>query len=67
MSTTNANGVEFLTIRKAAEKGPFGESALRRMQKQGLVPGLYIGRTYYVNYDRYVDFLKNSPDIITVQ
>jgi len=46
---------EFLTIRQTGKRGPLKESTVRRMQKQGLIPGVQVGRVYYVNYGQYLE------------
>lgn len=39
----------FKTIRQTAALGIFGETALRRLYKEGKLPGVLVGTRYYVN------------------
>jgi len=49
-----------LPIKKTAEKGPLSETALRRLVKQGKIPGIYIGRKFLVNYPKMLEWLNNN-------
>lgn len=48
---------QFLTLRQVAKTGLLPERALRALQKRGLVPGVYSGRTYWVNYPALLEVL----------
>ncbi len=51
---------QMLTIKQTAETGILTETALRRLAKQGKLPGVYIGRKFLVNYDRLCDWLNDT-------
>ena len=40
----------FPTIRQAAKRGPLSEHSLRLMQKQGRLPGFFVGTHFRVHY-----------------
>lgn len=44
----------FMTIRETAATGILSETHLRRMEKQGTLPGIYTGRTFRVNFNMLV-------------
>lgn len=44
------NDSQYPTIRQAAKRGPLSEHSLRMMQKQGKLPGFFVGRHFRVNY-----------------
>ena len=46
------------TIRQAAKRGPLSEHSLRLMQKQGKLPGFFVGNHYRVNYAALMDQLS---------
>jgi hypothetical protein len=50
---------KFLTIRQTAQTKILPEACIRRMVKQGRIPGIYSGRTFLVNFDRLVDQLNS--------
>lgn len=41
---------QFLTIRQTAATGILSEYHLRLMEKQGKLPGIYVGNRFKVNY-----------------
>ncbi len=47
-----------LTIRETAKTGILPETALRRLVKQGKIPGVYSGSKFIVNYDRLCAWLN---------
>ena len=47
-----------LTIRETAKTGILPETALRRLVKQGKIPGVYSGNKFIVNYDRLCAWLN---------
>lgn len=53
---------EFKTIRETAKTGILPEACLRRMAKQGTLPGLYSGVKFLVNYSALVEKLNTAPD-----
>lgn len=57
---------KFPSIRNAAKRGPVSEYCLRLMLKQGILPGVYSGRKFLVNYDRLIEQL-NSGEAVNVQ
>lgn len=42
----------FLTIREAAKQPecPYGETKLRQMQKEGMLPGIWNGNRFLINF-----------------
>ena len=46
------------TIRQAAKLGPLSEHSLRLLQKQGKLPGFFVGNHYRVNYTALMDQLR---------
>lgn len=50
--------MNFPTIRQAAKRGPLSEHSLRLMQKQGKLPGFFVGNHYRVNYSALMDQLS---------
>lgn len=49
----------FMTIRQAAAAGPLSEYCLRLMEKRGELPCIYSGRRCLINYDEFLEKLKN--------
>ena len=58
------NRPRMLTINATARTGIISETALRVLVKQNKVPCIYIGTRFYVNYDRFCDWL-NDPENLT--
>lgn len=58
MKTTEK--ARFLTIRQAAAEGPLSEYHLRRLCKQGRLPGLYSGPRFLIDYDRLLEQLHKT-------
>lgn len=54
------NDPNYPTIRQAARRGPLSEHSLRLMQKQGKLPGFYIGNHYRVNYAALLNQLQSE-------
>lgn len=54
----------FKSIREIARTGLLPECFLRKLQKQGKLPGLYSGRKFLINYDKLVEFLNDPESII---
>lgn len=52
------NDPRFPTIRQTAARGPLSEHYLRLLQKQGRLPGFFVGSHYRVNYDMLLEELK---------
>lgn len=52
---------EFKTIRETARTGILPEACLRRMAKQGSLPGIYSGVKFLVNYTALVEQLNAKP------
>lgn len=52
---------EFKTIRETARTGILPEACLRRMAKQGSLPGIYSGVKFLVNYTALVEQLSVKP------
>ena len=50
---------KFMTIRQTAADPacPLREGTLRRMQKQGELPGFFTGTRFYVNFDLLLEML----------
>ena len=48
------------TIRQAAKRGPLSERSLRSLQKQGKLPGFYVGNHYRVNYRALISMLDEE-------
>ena len=49
----HTNGAHtFLTIREAAKQPecPYGETKLRQMQKEGMLPGIWNGNRFLINF-----------------
>ena len=51
---------KFPSIREAAKRGPLSEYCLRLMQKQGMLPGVYSGKKFLVNYDKLIERLNTE-------
>jgi hypothetical protein len=45
---------QFMTIREVANTGFMREGTLRRLQKQGEIPGIYAETRFYVNFPQLV-------------
>ena len=50
----------FMTIRETARTGILPETCLRRMVKQGTLPGFYSGVKFLVNYTALVEKLSKQ-------
>ena len=50
----------FMSIREVAKTGLLSEYALRLMEKQNRLPGVYTGRKFLVNFDRLVEQLNRT-------
>ena len=48
----------FLTINQTAKEKNISHTALRTMQKQGKLPGFYVGSRFYVNVDMFNEMLN---------
>ena len=48
------NTPQFMTIREVAKTGFMREGTLRRLQKQGEIPGIYAETRFYVNFPQLV-------------
>ena len=48
---------QFPTIRQAAARGPLSEHFLRFLQKEGKLPGFFVGNHFRVNYQQLMDQL----------
>ena len=46
-------GGKLVTIREAAKQLDFPEHAIRKLAKEGRVPGLVCGTRFYVNIERF--------------
>ncbi len=51
---------KFMTIREASRAGYWPESGLRRMQKEGKLPGVYSGGRFMVNIPLLVEMLDSE-------
>lgn len=51
---------KFPSIRVAAKRGPLSEYCLRLMLKQGVLPGVYSGRKFLVNYEKLIEQLDEE-------
>lgn len=51
------SNVKFLSVRETAKRGPLSEYCLRLMLKQNILPGVYSGKKFLVNYDRLLEQL----------
>lgn len=51
------NERKFLTIRETSRAGYWPESGLRRLQKEGKLPGVYSGGRFMVNVPLLVEML----------
>lgn len=49
------------TIREAARLGVLPENALRTLNKEGRLPTVKVGNTYYINVTRLVHLLNHLP------
>lgn len=58
--STHSESPLMLSINQAAKRGPLSETALRRLVKQGKIPGIYVGRKFLVNYDKLCEWLNNN-------
>lgn len=54
------NEIKLLTIRETAKTGILSETCLRLMEKQGRLPGIYVGRKFLVNYPMLLDVLQEA-------
>lgn len=52
--------IRFMTIRQTAETGIFTEWGLRKMLKEGELPGVYSGTRFYVNYQALEEKLREK-------
>lgn len=50
----NSTTKQFMTIREVAKTGFMREGTLRRLQKQGEIPGFYAETRFYVNFPQLV-------------
>lgn len=50
--------LNYPTIRQAARRGPLSESCLRLMQRQGKLPGFFVGTHFRVNYGELLNQLQ---------
>lgn len=50
--------MNYPTIRQAAKRGPLSEHSLRLLQKQGKLPGFFVGNHYRVNYAALLERLE---------
>ncbi len=58
---------KFLSIRECAAAGPLSEFVLRKMEKQGKLPGFFSGTKFLVNYRLFLENLeKASTENMTV-
>lgn len=53
---------EFMSIRETARTGILPEACLRRMAKQGTLPGIYSGVKFLVNYNKLVEQLSANSE-----
>lgn len=53
---------KFLTIRQTARAGYWSESGLRRMQKEGKLPGVKSGGRFMVNIPMLVEMLDSESE-----
>ena len=53
---------KFLTIRQAAARPdcPVSEGTLRRMVKNGEVPGFYSGSRFYINFSQFLEWIDHK-------
>lgn len=58
--STHTRSPLLLSINKTAKTGILSETALRRLVKQGKIPGIYVGRKFLVNYDQLCEWLNNN-------
>ena len=49
---------EMITIRQAAQRGPFSEYTLRLLHKQGKLPCVELPRKTLVNYTALIEYLQ---------
>ncbi len=49
---------QFPTIRQAAARGPLSEHYLRLLQRQGQLPGVFVGTHFRVNYAMLISDLE---------
>lgn len=54
------NERKFMTIREESRAGYWPESGLRRMQKEGKLPGVYSGGRFMVNIPLLVEMLDSE-------
>lgn len=50
----------FMSIRQVAKTGLLSEYKLRLMEKQGLLPCVYVGKSCLVNFEQLVDRLNQA-------
>ena len=55
--------IKFLTIRETAETGIFTEWGLRKMLKNGRLPGVFSGSRFYVNYSELEKMLEEQSKV----
>ena len=53
---------EMITIRQAAQRGPFSEYTLRLLHKQGKLPCVELPRKTLVNYTALIEWLQSLAD-----
>ena len=44
---------KYTSIRRLAARGPVSEYGLRRMLRQHMLPGIYVGKKYLVNVEQF--------------
>lgn len=49
---------KYTSIRRLAARGPVSEYGLRRMLRQHMLPGIYVGKKYLVNVEQYDQLLE---------
>ena len=54
------NPIRMLTIRQTAKTGILSEYQLRLMQRQGRLPGIYVGNRFLVNYELLAEDLQEA-------
>lgn len=61
MGSLTEKGIpRFLTIRQTAATNILPEACLRRMARDGTLPGLYSGRKFLVNFDLLIAQLNSE-------
>ena len=51
---------QYITIRQLAKANRISEGLLRRLQKQGRLPGVYSGTRFYVNCNQLFEMLERD-------